>query len=511
MTNRLFNNTKLVIVLFFALIFFFIMLFYYEEIHPNWDLRLHISNTYRMFSGQVPHSDFFVPFAHIIYFFSSIGLKLFPNTLLGINFGLLSLSIILSILSFKILINSSSNLIYNYILISVVVLSFLVPRFVSYEYLWAYTGIYNRYGYGILGALIFSSIPIIFNNVYKTDLLIYQGVLVGILLYIKITFFLISIFFIFFFFNFNKKILLLYISIFLTILLFGFLIDWRYINFFTDFLYLNNIVSDNNSLLKTIYKRSFNINYLILWSFFFMMIILSKKNIVNKSKIILLGFYCYFSDIFFNYSSYQPYENTMIVFYAGCLLILNYTANIKYLSLFNFSFLTFENIKKLFLFIIIFFLIIKYLFLHTYNLIDYFPQTFQKILKLNINKNSYNSQIYEKIPIEIKKEIFSKKILLIGETDDISFALNLPVSKNYLSFWQYGFNFNENSMNIHNYLKPNVVFDDVDVLILPKYNETFLKTSIIFYNMYNLQISNNFNNLYNDNNFEFFIKKEDHF
>jgi len=537
--NLLFKLISIVILLILTLIL-------YSKTHFFWDVPILIDGSYKVSQGQLPHVDFFTPFSQLIFTFTSFGLKIFPNTMLGINLGLVILSLFLSLIAYR-----SISLSYKYsnnykFIILMICLILMVPRLQHYPDIWSHLGIYNRLSYGILGTVIITLMPYIFNRTDKIEPLLWVGLLIASLLYIKITYFIFALLFLpmIVIFNFNiRQLKYLIISIFTCILILGFTIGWDFLSFYYDLKYLY-YVSSNGLFLDKINKirQYFHPFYFILWFLITLFALEKSKSINKKIIILLLGLYILFVDMFINFTISQPYENFMNVIFVLCLIGLGYlsdlfnlfksllkkmkSVSIKKLGLLmDFLYLAdysniFKNllkrsksitIKKLVLItgsLLTLYHISLHINLYTYKLFRDSPTIIKNnIIKFDINKK-YESKLYASLPLNVKKEINKNtKLLIVGENDDISFSLNITSPDLPVLYWHKGQTFIESSKKIDKRFTAKSIFKNIDIIIL-KTKGLHTDTVKSFMSMYEAYINKNFEILpvLPDENFKVYFK-----
>lgn len=503
---------KLLLLLVSISIFFIIILLYYERASHNWDVSILLDGAYKVSQGQLPHKDFFTPFSQLIFTFSSFGLIFFPNTMMGINLGLVLLSLLLSLITYR-----SISITYNYsnnykFIMFMICLMLMVPRLLSYQYTWSHAGIYNRLGYGILGVVIITLMPYVYKKTDKIEPLLWVGLLIASLLYIKITYFIVALLFlpIMVILNFNiRHLYFLIISIFTSIIILGITIGWDFLSFYSDLKYLYYI-STNGLFQNKVHSISnyFHPFYFISWFLITFLALEKSKTINEKFKILILGFYIFFVDIILNYTINQPYENVMIIIFILCLIGLGHfvdLSNILKSSLKKSKSMTVKKLGLIIGSILIIYHLTLYAHSYTYKFFHDIPTIIKSIIKLDINKK-YESKLYANLPLNVKKEINkNSKLLIVGENDDISFSLNLTSPILPILYWHEGQTFNNSSIKIDKRFLAKSLFKNIDIIILET-KGVHSNSTKSFMGMYKVYLNKNFKILSNKNNLKVLMK-----
>ncbi len=506
-----FNNSQLKFIFFLLFFTLGVLPFFYSLIATNWDTKFLIDGAYRVSMGENPHSDFFTPFGQLIFFFTSIGLKLFPQTLMGFNIGLIFLVTILSLIIFRAISLSYKN---YFIIFGIVFITLIFPKSLSYGFTWSHVGLYNRLGYGILIAVIITLIPYIFKKHLKTEPIILCSILTASLLYIKITYFVAVILFLplFIIFNVRKLYLLIFLlNIVLFIVILGGVINWDFPSFYRDLKYLHQM-SVNNTLyyrfsLPWMYINPFHITS---WLIIMFCILKDEKDLKNKIKTIMIGLYCLGLDVFINITTNQAYENIMIIILSLYLIGFEYfNLNYKNFSPLNNDKVSKSSLPRLFLFCIVLYHLSLHAHLYSYNFFQQSLVVMKKISNFDFLKK-YESDLYLKLPDKVKKIIkIDKKILVVGDNDDISFSLGLQSPRQPNLYWHKNQTFNTLSSKISKKFKPENVFKNVDIIILNYSKNHAINGDVIEFNLlYDSYLKNNFELFSNDGNYKVLIKSQ---
>ena len=510
-------NLKIILKNSFFFLFSFILtatvfVFIYELIGVNWDTSLLIDGAYRVSKGELPTTDFLTPFAQLIFVFASFGLNLFPQTMFGFNLGLIFLSLVLSLIGYR-----SISLSYNFdnyykIIFGTIFLILIFPKSMSYGFTWSHVGIYNRFGYGILSIIVVTLTPFVFKKTFKKEPLIWCGLLIACLFYLKITFFIVALLFLplLIIFRVDKIYSLILISsILIFTFIFGGIIGWDFLSFYNDLKYLYYISTDGVFKNK-IYKISefFHPFSFISWFLMIYLTIKDTSKIKDKLIFIFLALYCLGADLVLNYTINQPYQNMMAIIMSLYLIGSGHLSIIfKDLDFFvdkNRKVRT-SSLPKLFLSLIVVYHITLHFHLYTYFFLNNIPAVITKIKTFDIQKK-YISNIYKELPKEVKKIIKSdSKIIVVGHNDDISFSLSLKSPALPVLYWHEGQTFSKNSIKIDKRFKANNLFKQVDIVIL-KTKGVHSISSKSFKNMYSKYLKKYFTILSAEKNFTVYIK-----
>ena len=142
-----------------------------EDIALNWDAPIFIEGSYLVFLNQIPNIDFSTPIGPLIFLIGGIGMKLSTPTIIGLNIGLMTFSAILLIGALLLLKNFLSERLFLFLAIFLASLLF-TPRMLSGRTLdYAYTGVYNIYGY----VLFFIATLLLFCNPREQKVLHHNG------------------------------------------------------------------------------------------------------------------------------------------------------------------------------------------------------------------------------------------------------------------------------------------------------------------------------------------------
>lgn len=118
-----------------------------ESIALNWDAPIIIEGSYLVFLNQIPNVDFSTPIGPVIFLIGGLGMKLSTPTIIGLNIGFIIFSVLVLIGTLLLLKSFFSERLFLFLAIFLASLLF-TPRMLSGRTLdYAYTGIYNLYGY----------------------------------------------------------------------------------------------------------------------------------------------------------------------------------------------------------------------------------------------------------------------------------------------------------------------------------------------------------------------------
>ncbi len=299
-----------------------------ESIDLNGDSWILIDGVYRVFLNQKPHVDFSTPFGPVLFLAGAIGMKITTPTIAGMNVGFILFSMFIESVAYftlRRILKPKLMIVFLVLLASMV----FTPRMLSGSSLhYAYTGLYNQYGYAILSVLaliLFADSRLDVNNNRSFG----KGAIVAgfflLLFFLKFTFGIAAIVLTAIWFSREKKYFLHgFACAVVTLLLI--LFYWLNFNFEAVARDLKFVISSRvseNPFLSEDFQKSFIKNTLYDNLYILFVLIVGPLTMrEQRKKIILLALSFACLAYFLSASIMQPPEHILSNILAFCILAL---------------------------------------------------------------------------------------------------------------------------------------------------------------------------------------------
>ncbi len=449
----------IVVYIFLGLAIFRILIS--DLIPVNWDGPIFIDGSYRVYLGQIPNKDFSAPLGPLIFLSGGFGMWISTPSILGMNLGLiLFVSIIAAIFIFLFWpdLKKKTELI-DLIFFLVIFLLLFSPKILGGKpFSLAYTGYYNNISYAILTGVTYFLYASNYCQDAKRNFLL--GLLVGILLYVKLVFFLASVLICYFFIIKYRKNQIINFSLGLLTSIFILVLMQDGINFFLK-----------DQMLVSYLRMKENPYFSLerLWNFFkhtwidiLIFITILIVSLKKPKKFFVIGVLLFIFEYFLSMAIMQkPVHITGIIF---ALVMIKYSeSNVqeKIWNQFKCNFLHIFLIGKFLLNSMLWipFLLINFSF-PTFNV-----ENSKLILKHSISKHIHNWDFVKYIA---DCETECKEILIVGQNNIFNFYLDLNPAKGRLLYWQKGVTFSKELIDSENFFSKDLILKDVSRIILAK-------------------------------------------
>lgn len=452
-----------------------------------WDSGIILDGSYRVYNGQIPHTDFYSPISPLIFIIGAIGFWIGGVSVGSIQFGEIVAFIIIAYSAILLFSRRMSNSKSLFLVLAIT--SFIIaPRIFNYPfYVFGIVGRYNSLGY----SLILLMFPIILRR-DKTDIKEYEyvslGLLFFLLLFTKVTFAIAAGVFISMEFvtYFNKKGFLLVTGTFMVAVLCTFFIGFNIFDMILDFkrvAEVRNIKLHNLSLYSQVIIALLPYSFLAL----FVSFKIYKK---SQDKLIFFLFTgVIFIEFFLCFTVMQTPEIVILPFYLLVSLFIHK------------GLFTNFNLRHS-VYVILIIIPVLVIFLKNYSsLLLNFAVGLNSSLeqKFASKKSEYKTLNYgysEEVIDFIKTNKLENKKIHVFSVNLITYRLKSPTPKNTPLYWHEYVTYSPGSL-LSDIYKPENVFKEVEVLVIPLKYDHLPESAFNFYKKY---IEFNFSTIYESSN-----------
>ena len=298
------------------------------------DLPILLDGGWRVYSGQIPHSDFNSALGFFPFLILSIAIHISGNTPNALGLSDSFIFLISTLLSFYIT-NRKLPLLYSIVFAMCLGIFSISPNAIGLHYSeLTYAGRYNRIGFVMITLLAFNLFSNESNGLKVSKLKqIITGFILTVLFYTKINYFILGVGFLLLgiiIFNSYKKYSITIISAVISILITSNYFNINLLNLMENYFYpfLNRINGISNhiiySYLTVIYKPSI---ILLLSCLILLFLIKNKENNgrISIYKLLVILISVVLSSILLSVSSTAPFINfENLLFFLPFILLVNY-------------------------------------------------------------------------------------------------------------------------------------------------------------------------------------------
>lgn len=497
--NNVNVNTFKIYLVFIFLALLSIIRFSVSDLIPvNWDGPIFIDGSYRVYLGQIPNKDFSVPIGPLIFLAGGLGMSISTPSILGMNLGLILFSLMISLVFIFLLLPDIKKKIKltDIIFFLVFFLLLFSPKILGGKALnLAYTGLYNNLCYAVfMGVIYFLHASSDCQDNKRNFLL---GFIVGLLIFIKLVFFLaVALITFLFLARYRKKRILSFIfGMFFLIILMA-LIEGGLSNFLKDQVLVSSLRMQENPYFS--FERLWNyIKHTWVENFIFIVMLWFAYKKIRPY--FYIGVLLFIVEYFLSMAIMQkPVHMTSMIFALILMRFAESQDSYKYLG---------SEIKSKALCIFLFgkFLIGSVIWI-PFMLSNLTLPTFDVKQSKNVVKNSISKHIhswnFDQYVADCNN--YCGEILVVGQNNIYNFYLGIQPASGGLLYWQKGVTFSKKLIENENYFIKDKILRNVDRVILAK--GFHHESSKEFINIYHDQLKNNFSLIVENDQASIYIK-----
>lgn len=455
------NTFKIYLVFIFLALLSTIRFSISDLIPVNWDGPIFIDGSYRVYLGQIPNKDFSVPIGPLIFLAGGLGMSISTPSILGMNLGLVLFYLMISLVFIFLLLPDIKKKIKltDIIFFLVFFLLLFSPKILGGKGMnLAYTGLYNNLCYAVfMGVVYFLHASSDCQDNKRNFLL---GFIVGLLIFIKLVFFLaVALITFLFLARYRKKRILSFsFGMFFLIVLMA-LIEGGLSHFLKDQVLASSLRMQENPYFS--FERLWNyIKHT--WVEIFIFIVMLRFAYKKNRPYFYVGVLLFIVEYFLSMAIMQkPVHMTSIIF---ALILMRYSeaqGGYRY---------TWSEIKgkAIYIFLIGKFLISSVIWI-PFMLSNLTLPTFDVKQSKNVVKNSISKYIhnwnFDQYVADCNQ---CGEILVVGQNNIYNFYLGIQPASGGLLYWQKGVTFSRNLIENENYFIKDKFLRNIKRVILAK-------------------------------------------